>query len=77
MTIEKAIQIIDAAIQNKQDKKTGLLDPNQLWNKSPDNFFADLVKGLVEVQEKEIEWLQAIKDQLEPKKRTRHADKKT
>ena len=77
MTIKKAIKIIDAAIQNKQDKKTGLLDPTQPWNNSPDNFYDEMVKGLVEVQENDIRWFQAIKDQLESKKSSKNANQKT
>ena len=77
MTIKKAIKIIDAAIQNKQNKKTGLLDPTQPWNNSPDNFFTEFIKGLVEIQENDIEWFQAIKNQLESKKSGKHASKKT
>lgn len=77
MTIKKAIIIIDAAIQNKQKKKTGLLDPTQPWNNSVDNFFTEFIKGLVEIQDNDIEWFQAIKNQLESKKGGKHASKKT
>ena len=77
MTIKKAIKIIDAAIQNKQIKKAGLLDLTQPWNNSPDNFFTEFVKGLAEIEDYDIKWFQAIKNQLEPKKSGKHTDKKT
>jgi len=63
MTIEKALKTIDAAIQSKQDKKTGFLDPNMSWNKGNDTS-SELAKGLAEAMEKDIEWFEAIKKQL-------------
>ena len=77
MTIKKAIKIIDAAIQNKQIKKAGLLDPTQPWNKSPENFLSDFIKVLVEIEDYEIKWFQAIKNQLESKQRGKNASQKT
>ena len=70
MTVQKAIKIIDTAIEDKQKKKNDFLDPNMPWNKGDDNVF-EFARGLAQVMDNDIEWFQAIKNQLRSKKETK------
>ena len=65
MSVQKALKIIDAAIENKQKKKTDFLDPKMSWNR--DGIIFEFAKGLAQAMENDIEWFQAIKKQLQSK----------
>ncbi len=64
MTV-KSLQAIDMLLENKKKVRTGILDPNESWNKH-DDMVKDLANFTAERLQVDVEWLQAIKNQLLP-----------
>jgi len=65
MTVKKAIICLDFLIQNKQEVKTGLIDPKQSWNKGEPSI-ESFVQGLASLLQRDIDSLHAIKRHLLP-----------
>ena len=65
MSVSKAIKGLDFLIQNKQQVKTGLVDPQMSWN-SGEPFIKDFVEGLVLLLQRDVDSLYAIKRHLLP-----------
>ena len=65
MTVKKAIQVLDALIDCKQDSKTRMLSPERPWNSEEDSV-KRLARTIAENLQCDVEWLQAIKKHLLP-----------
>lgn len=71
MTLAKAYKLVKLAIEDKEKKKQGLLDPKMPWNEG-DVSTMEFAKGLTEVIDNDIKWLKAIRKQLPPLPKCKH-----
>lgn len=71
MTLLKAYKLVKLAIENKKEKKEGLLNPAQSWNQNSDST-KEFAKGLAEIIDNDIEWLKSIRKQLPPLPKCKH-----
>lgn len=65
MTVKKAIHVLDALIECKQESKTRMLSTEKPWNHEEDSV-KRLARVIAENLQGDVEWLQAIKRQLLP-----------
>ena len=62
LTVKKAINGLNFLIENKQEVKTEILNPNMLWNKGEPNI-SGLAEAVVSLLQRDINSLQKIKNE--------------